>query len=161
MRKVLLTAADGSSIRECLNLPDQLLNLEFLQFRGKLYKHTGNDDGCDSFTELTNFYIADTQARLGTLGTLNVETDWDFALQLNDEIYSDHEFSIQIDSVDQLDSIQIMGPFGSPSGGKTWEIIEALKAIKANPAQFFSNQGGNRGAMWYPNTNVTRSIDGV
>jgi len=84
------------------------------------------------------------------LGTLNVETDWDFSLELNGTVYSDSEFSIDIDSMDQLESIQVLGPFGSPSGGKQWEILAALEAIKANPNEFFSNQGGNRGAMWHP-----------
>jgi hypothetical protein len=84
------------------------------------------------------------------IGTLNVETDFDFSLELNGTVYSDSEFSIDIDSMGQLESIQVMGPFGSPSGGKTWEILTALEAIKANPSEYFSNLGGNRGAMWHP-----------
>ena len=79
------------------------------------------------------------------IGTLNVETDLDFSLELNGTVYSDEEFSIDIDSMDQLESIQVMGPFG-----KTREILAALEAIKANPSVFFSNLGGNRGAMWHP-----------
>lgn len=85
-----------------------------------------------------------------TFGTLFVETDFDFSLELNGKIYSDMHISIPIESIEELNAIKITGPFGSPSGGKTSEIEEALEAIRANPDEIFNNMGGNRGATWVP-----------
>ena len=84
------------------------------------------------------------------VGTLTVETDWDFSLIIAGELFCESEFSVEIYSIETLNSIQISGPFGSPTGGKSWEIEDALEQIKNNPTEFFSNLGGNRGAMWYP-----------
>lgn len=85
-----------------------------------------------------------------TLGNLSVETDYDFSIELNGTIYTNSEFEITINSIEELNAIKVLGPWGTPSGGKTWEINDALEAIKANPKEFFNNMGGNRGATWYP-----------
>lgn len=101
---------------------------------------TGPDFGCVHHS-----------AKQGTvLGNLSVETDDDFSLELNGVLYTDSEVQLTIDSVEELNAIKVMGPYGSPSGGKTWEIDAALEAIRANPKEFFNNMGGNRGATWYP-----------
>jgi hypothetical protein len=84
------------------------------------------------------------------IGTLNVETDHDFAIELNGVIHSGHEFNLDIESIDELNAIKVVGPWGCPTGGKTWEIDEALAAIRANPGKRFNNTGGNRGAEWWP-----------
>jgi len=93
--------------------------------------------------------IKECKDRNNIAGTLNVETDWDFSLELNGKIYSDEEFSIRI-TLEELDSIKIMGPHGSPLTGRVEAIETALDAIRTNPRESFSNLGGNRGASWYP-----------
>jgi len=101
---------------------------------------TGPDFGC----------VHHSAKQGATLGNLAVETDDDFSLELNGTLYTDSEFQITINSIEELNAIKVCGPWGTPSGGKTWEIDAALEAIKANPKDFFNNMGGNRGATWYP-----------
>lgn len=86
------------------------------------------------------------------LGILAVETDWDFSIELDGKVYSDMDEAIPIESIEQLNRIVIIGPFGNPAqtNVKDYEIKKALDAIKANPSEYFSNMGGNRGATWYP-----------
>ncbi len=82
---------------------------------------------------------------------MDVETDWDFSLQFQGVVYSDCEFTIGFNSVDELDQVEILGPFGSPSkSGKCWEFEEAVRKIKLKPNEYFSNLGGNRGVSWTP-----------
>lgn len=82
-------------------------------------------------------------------GTLFVKTDWDFSLELNGKFYYEEEFSLIL-TLEELDSIKVMGPYGSPSSGRVEAIETALEAIRAKPRESFSNLGGNRGASWYP-----------
>jgi len=82
-------------------------------------------------------------------GTLFVKTDWDFSLKINEKIYYEYEFSVQI-TLEELDSIKVRGPYGSSSSGRVEAIETALAAIRAKPRESFSNLGGNRGASWYP-----------
>jgi hypothetical protein len=80
---------------------------------------------------------------------LSVETDWDFSLKYNNVVYSDYEFYIIIDSVDELDKIEVLGPFGS--GKSSFDsFYEWIEIIKSNPDEHFSNLGGNRGISWGP-----------
>lgn len=86
------------------------------------------------------------------LRTERGKTDWDFSIELDGVVYAEYDFSIEIDSIEKLERIKLGGAFGSPGPGKTWEIEEALAAIKANPDEIFNNLGGNRGALWNPKT---------
>ena len=80
---------------------------------------------------------------------LTVETDWDFSLVFDGELFTDSEIELKINSIDHLKSIQLKGPFGADyKPEKLWEWDEAMKQILANPLQNFSNTGGNRGVEW-------------
>lgn len=84
---------------------------------------------------------------------MGFETDWDFSIKFKDKFYCDMDFEIRISSVEELDEMEVMGPYGSPSTSNIWVFDEALKAIKANPNEYFSNMGGNRGVSWTPISN--------
>jgi hypothetical protein len=86
----------------------------------------------------------------GFLGTLYVETDWDFSVKHNNKIYGDMEFSLQIDSVANLKDLTILGPHGSTIVGHRYEIDRALEVILKDPTEEYSNLGGNRGVSWSP-----------
>jgi hypothetical protein len=85
------------------------------------------------------------------MSTLYVETDWDFSLMFNGELYSDMYFEMNIEAED-LDKIVVMGPFGDPNNNnaKSLEFEEGIAEVKKNPFDYFSNTGGNRGIEWYP-----------
>lgn len=95
----------------------------------------------------------DSKKILLTKFIMNFETDWDFGIKFKDKIYSDMEFAIRLSSVEELDEMEVTGPFGSPSTSNLWVFDEALKAIKSNPNEYFSNMGGNRGVSWTPISN--------
>ena len=83
---------------------------------------------------------------------MSVDTDWDFGISYKGKVYSDSSFSIFFDSVEELDEIELLGPFGSPGPpNHRFEFDEAIKEIKANPDEDFCNQGGNRGVHWTVN----------
>lgn len=84
------------------------------------------------------------------VGILAVETDWDFGMVIAGQTYADSEFSVVIHHLDELREATLLGPFGSPEGGKTEEIEEALQRILTRPEEPFSTLGGNRGARWTP-----------
>lgn len=78
-----------------------------------------------------------------------VETDWDFSVEFQGVVHSDDEFTLEFDSVEQLDELKLHGAFGAlDCEGKTWEFLAAIEKIKANPDDSFSNLGGNRGVYW-------------
>lgn len=82
---------------------------------------------------------------------MDVETDWDFSIRFQGVVHSKSEFTIGFNSVEELDEVEILGPFGSPSeSGKCWEFEQAVQQIKLNPNEYFSNLGGNRGVSWTP-----------
>ena len=85
--------------------------------------------------------------------TMNVETDYDFALKFQGVVYSDHDFVVHFNSIEELDEIEILGGFGTPfkESTKCHEFLEAVDRIKANPNESFSTLGGNRGVAWYIN----------
>jgi len=96
--------------------------------------------------------INPTQKEIAMKYLLNIETDWDFAIKFRGEIFSEYEIDITLDSVEELDEIELLGPFATPlsEDTKVWEFNQAMEAIKANPDQSFCNQGGNRGVDWTP-----------
>lgn len=85
---------------------------------------------------------------MATKFLLFVETDWDFSLEFHGELFCNYEITLQLESVQQLDDIKVLGPFGTLAGGKTWEWEHAVKRIRANPSESFSELGGNRGVQW-------------
>lgn len=93
------------------------------------------------------------------LGTLNVETDWDFGILFNGESFSDFKFDLQIESLDQLKNLEFLGAFGGPLTEDTnlWEIQEGIAEILKNPHVEFNNQGGNRGIHWVPSPFLPKS----
>ena len=87
-------------------------------------------------------------------GRIYFETDFDFAVKFKGEIYSSHEFDFYINSFEEFKSIQFLGPFGSgepKNYSNCCHVQDAMDTIKQNPAEHFSNLGGNRGVMWVPN----------
>jgi hypothetical protein len=88
---------------------------------------------------------------------LCVETDHDFSIRYNGEVFF-NEISLTLDSVDDLDRIEVLGPWGIPYNEdvKDWEFRQGIEEIKKNPGQHFNNTGGNRGVEWWPdNPNQT------
>lgn len=92
----------------------------------------------------------DSKKMLPAKFEMNFETDWDFSIKFKDKVYSEDEFTIRLSSVEELDEIEVCGPFGSAERADIWVVNEAIKAIKANPNEHFSNLGGNRGVEWVP-----------
>ena len=88
------------------------------------------------------------------IGLLNIETDWDFGVKIRNQDYIGHKETIKIYSVDELEKLEYLGPFGAPASEHTklWEIKEAIAAILKEPTKRFCNTGGNRGADWFPIT---------
>jgi len=84
------------------------------------------------------------------IGKLSVETDWDFGIVINGKHFSDLSFSVDVDSIDQLENIRYLGPFGNPPrpNDKLWEIKDGISRILANPKESFNHLGGNRGVKW-------------
>lgn len=86
-------------------------------------------------------------------GRIYFETDWDFAVKFKGEIYSGHEFDFYINSYEEFESIEFIDY--TNSGPKLCcpccHVQEGLDSIEQNPAEHFSNLGGNRGVMWAPN----------
>jgi len=58
------------------------------------------------------------------------------------------DFSLELNSVEELDEIIVID---RKPHTKCWEFDEGIKAIKANPNEYFSNTGGNRGVEWWIN----------
>ena len=84
------------------------------------------------------------------LGILTVQTDWDFSIEFMGEIYSDYEFTLEINDIKELNEMIILGPFGTPksSDTKCWEFESGIKRIQENPQEEFDTTGGNRGVCW-------------
>lgn len=84
------------------------------------------------------------------IGLLTIDTDWDFGIVVNGENFCNSNFSIAIDSIEQLENIQYLGAFGTPlaSDTKLWEVKNGIARILANPKESFSQLGGNRGVRW-------------
>jgi hypothetical protein len=72
--------------------------------------------------------------------TLEVDTDWDFSLEYKGVVYSDSTFSIKMESAEDLQHLNLWGPWGStPEEGFSLQAFdEAIEAIKANPNEHFS-----------------------
>jgi hypothetical protein len=93
----------------------------------------------------------DSKKMLPAKFEMNFETDWDFSIKFKDKLYSQDEFTIRLSSVDELDEIEVFGPFGDLlHRSNIWVVDEAVRVIKANPNEHFSNLGGNRGVEWVP-----------
>lgn len=93
-------------------------------------------------------------SRIAMQGRIYFETDWDFAVKFKGKVYSAHEFDFYINSLKEFDSIEFIGRHGSGEPKyycNYLDIQDAMEAIKENPAEHFSNLGGNRGVMWAPN----------
>jgi hypothetical protein len=79
-----------------------------------------------------------------------VTTDDDFSLKFKGSLYCDYEFKLTLNSPEDLDEIEVLGPYGADKRqAKAWEFEDAVKAIKENPSEEFSNTGGNRGVEWF------------
>lgn len=87
-----------------------------------------------------------------SLGILAFDTNHDYGLVIGGVSFIDAHNAAVIESLEQLENVEYLGPFGSPCGDgtKIGEIQEAISAILANPSMSFSNRGGNRGAEWTP-----------
>lgn len=84
---------------------------------------------------------------------LTVETDFDFSFTYRGKLMAGYRIVLQMESVTDLDNIVLLGPFGARClPEKTLEFYEAMKAIRKNPDEEFSNLGGNRGVEWLPMT---------
>lgn len=80
------------------------------------------------------------------LGMLTVYTDWDFSVISNEILFSESKFTLIINSVEHLKSLQLRGPFGADNEPeKRWEWDQAMERIFANPTEGYCNAGGNRG----------------
>jgi len=79
-----------------------------------------------------------------------VQTDWDFSVRFKGKLYSDYNFFLFFDSLEELDQIEILGPYGAPRNinTKCSELVEAIKKIKQNPHESFDTTGGNRGVYY-------------
>jgi hypothetical protein len=84
---------------------------------------------------------------------LTVETDFDFSFTYRGKLMAGYRIVLQMESVTDLDNIELRGPFGAPGvPDHRWEFDEAMAAIRKNPDEEFSNLGGNRGVEWLPMT---------
>ena len=81
---------------------------------------------------------------------LYVETDDDFSIRYAGNMYY-NDFWLYFDSPDELENIEVFGPFGSEhtEDTKSSEFFEGLEIIKDNPNDSYDSTGGNRGIMWY------------
>jgi len=86
---------------------------------------------------------------VGKVYHLRVETDDDFSLLFKGELITGNKIDLFLDGVNDLKSIMLQGPFGSPDQPeKRWEWDEAVDCILRNPNTPFCNTGGNRGVEW-------------
>lgn len=92
-------------------------------------------------------------------GKLIFETDWDFSIEYKGEIYTSYDFEIYIESAQDFDKINFLGPWGSgPASGKFSEVEEMLQKIRANLEEPKCFLGGNRGVEWIPYTTKADDI---
>ena len=85
------------------------------------------------------------------IGILTVQTDYDFSIEFKGEVYSDYEFTLEINDIKELSEMTILGPFGNHSRSadtKCWEFESGIQRIKNNPSEEFDTTGGNRGINW-------------
>lgn len=90
-------------------------------------------------------------------GKLTFETDYDFSILYNGELYTDYDFSIYIFCLEDFDSIEFRGPWGSGEGKYSY-VKEMLQEIRANPSEPRDFTGGNNGVIWEPNTTEADDI---
>lgn len=83
---------------------------------------------------------------------LRIETDDDFSVEFKGQLLVGHEIELVVRRLDELDTLQVLGPWGSPAtmNTKRFEFDEGLTAVRKNPDEPFSNTGGNRGIEWEP-----------
>ena len=81
-----------------------------------------------------------------------IETDNDFAVRIDGEVYIDRVICLVFDDPDDLNDIEVLGAWGSGRTDctKCYEFEAGLEQIKSNPGEDFSNLGGNRGVEWTP-----------
>lgn len=93
-------------------------------------------------------------------GKLIFETDWDFSIEYKGKIYTSYDFEIYIESAQDFDKINFLGPYGSgPTSGKFSEVEEMLQEIRANLEDPKCFLGGNRGVKWIPYTTEAEDIE--
>jgi len=104
-------------------------------------------------TDLGGLILDDYVTKNTPLYELRVETDDDFSVMFQGKVYFDHEFTIPINSINELDEIEILGVYGTPFNArvKCQEFQEGIERIKANPGDSFDSTGGNRGVEWIVN----------
>ena len=92
-----------------------------------------------------------------------IETDLDFSLVFKGEEFVHQYIELVLESVDELDLIELRGPFLTDRTPdlKVYEFEEAVKAIKKNPDEYFSNTGGNRVVEWTPLDALQRELSKV
>lgn len=79
-----------------------------------------------------------------------VQTDLDFSIRFKGKLYSEYSFFVLFDSPEELDQIEILGPYGTSrhTNTKCSELVEAIKRIQQNPRESFDTTGGNRGVVY-------------
>ena len=90
-------------------------------------------------------------------GKLTFETDWDFSILYKGELFADYDFSIYVFSVEDFDSIEFRGPYGSGNGKYSY-VKEMLQEIRANPSEPRDFTGGNTGVIWEPQVTEAEDI---
>jgi hypothetical protein len=92
-------------------------------------------------------------------GKLIFETDWDFSIEYKGKLYTEYDFEIYIESAQDFDKINFLGPYGSgPASGKFSEVQEMLEKIKQDLKEARCFLGGNRGVEWIPYTTEAEDI---
>lgn len=92
-------------------------------------------------------------------GKLIFETDWDFSIEYKGKIYTEYDFEIYIESAQDFDKINFLGPWGSgPASGKFSEVEEMLEKIEQDLKEARCFLGGNRGVEWIPYTTEAEDI---
>lgn len=112
----------------------------------------GATDEGEAFCEAYNKKFPAPEAeKTAPIGSLYFETDFDFSVELNGVMYSDCEFTIRINSIEDIKRLQCHSGFGSRAKSKFDDhIADVLNKIIENPKEIYDALGGNRGVIWYP-----------
>ena len=82
--------------------------------------------------------------------SLTIETDDDFSVVYKKKIYTG-DFSLLVANHEELAIIKenLGGPYGSDTGGKSWDIKNCMQQIVDGALNDFNMTGGNRAISWH------------